>query len=138
MKEDCIFCRIISGQIPPAKVGETKNALAFLDIAPANKGHTLVIPKMHAERFDQLDPAVCTEMAALAQQVARRMIVALKVQGYNILLNNGRASGQEVPHCHLHIIPRYANDGIRLHWLHKSYGQNELNETAHLLFLGKA
>jgi histidine triad (HIT) family protein len=111
---DCIFCNIVAGKIPSVKVMETPRVLAFLDLAPVNYGHTLVIPKEHHENFLDLPDDLWTEMGRVSRQVARALEKALYARGFNIGMNNFEAAGQVVFHAHLHVIPRYPNDGLCL------------------------
>jgi histidine triad (HIT) family protein len=108
---DCIFCKITAHEIPAHLVYENDQVLAFLDIHPASRGHTMVIPKVHAERLDQLDDR---HIGPLFQGVKRVMALlerALKPGGLNVGWNHGWAAGQHVNHLHVHLIPRYAGDG---------------------------
>lgn len=113
---DCIFCKIVSGQIPCTKVFENDAVLAFLDIAPAAEGHTLVIPKQHTERVDAADANTLIEIAKVLPAIAAAVQQAAGAEGYNVLCNNGAASGQVVPHVHFHIIPRKTHDGVIKAW----------------------
>ena len=134
---DCVFCKIIAGDIPCHRVFENEHLLAFLDIAPLARGHTVVIPKAHAERLDQLDPEVVAEIGRRLGRIGRRVVSATAADGYNVLQNNGGVAGQVVPHVHFHIIPRRSDDGLGYRWNAKSAAQDELaalaariNETA--------
>lgn len=111
---DCIFCSIAAGKIPSTKVLETPRVLAFLDIAPVNYGHTLVIPKEHYQNLLDLPDDLWTEMGRVSRQVARALQKALYARGFNLGMNNFEAAGQVVFHAHLHVIPRYTNDGLHL------------------------
>jgi histidine triad (HIT) family protein len=116
---DCIFCKIVAGEIPAEKVYEDADTLAFLDINPNNFGHTLVLPKEHFGNIFDLPENVFCAMQRTAQKIAR----ALKgtgAEGVNIISNNDSAAGQVVFHAHTHVIPRYADDGYR-HWPQKKY-----------------
>ena len=133
----CVFCKIIAGDIPCHRVFENDHLLAFLDIAPLARGHTVVIPKAHAERLDQLDPEVVAEIGRQLGRIGRRVVSVTAAEGYNVLQNNGRVAGQVVPHVHFHIIPRRSDDGLGYRWNAKSAAQDELaalatriNETA--------
>ncbi len=110
----CIFYRIVAGGLPAVKVMETPRVLAFLDIAPVNYGHTLVIPKEHHENLLDLPDDLWTEMGRISRQVARALQKALYARGFNIGMNNFEAAGQEVFHAHVHVIPRYTHDGLHL------------------------
>ena len=118
---DCIFCKVVSGQIPSAKVFENDRVLAFLDISPVSDGHTLVIPKAHYARLDQADPAVLQDIAAVLGNLAAAVQKAAGAEAYNVLCNNGAAAGQVVEHLHFHIIPRSKGDGVFGHWPAKAY-----------------
>ncbi len=126
---DCIFCRIAAGQLPAARVLETPTVLAFLDIAPVNYGHTLVIPKAHYPNLLELPDELWKEMGQVCRRVARSVQLGLKAQGFNINMNNFEAAGQEVFHAHVHVIPRYLGDGLKL-FPQGSYGPGEMDGTA--------
>ena len=111
---DCIFCGIAAGELPAERVMETPGVLAFLDIAPVNYGHTLVIPKAHYQNLLELPDALWTEMGQVCRRVAQALQAALRAQGFNIDMNNFEAVGQAVFHAHLHVIPRYHTDGLKL------------------------
>ena len=132
MADDCIFCRIAIGEIPCSKVFENDRFLAFLDISPAVKGHTLVIPKKHYETLLDISQDELKEMSVIVQNIARAVDRSLKAEGINILQNNRKVAGQEIPHLHIHIIPRKTGDGNVFEWKHMKYEDNEMN-----LFLAK-
>ncbi len=108
----CLFCRIAAGEIPSEKVLENERAFAFLDIRPLQRGHVLVVPKRHHERFSDMTPEDAAAVMDLAQHVARRQSRALGAAGITIAVNDGRAAGQEVMHVHVHLVPRAETDGI--------------------------
>lgn len=110
----CIFCKIASGQAPAVRVYENAGVLAFLDVVPVHFGHTLVIPKAHYENFLDLPDSLWLEMSQVSRQVARALLQVLDAQGFNVAMNNFAAAGQLVFHAHIHIIPRYADDGLHL------------------------
>jgi len=113
---DCIFCKIIAGQIPCTKVYEDAACLVFMDINPISPGHTLVVPKKHYEAITEM-PA--EEAAALYRPIpalAAAVKAALKAEALNVLQNNGRAAGQAVDHLHVHLIPRWVGDGLGFRW----------------------
>jgi histidine triad (HIT) family protein len=126
---DCIFCRIAQGQLPAARVLETPGVLAFLDIAPVNYGHTLVIPKVHYRNLLELPDELWTEMGQVSRRVAQALRVTLYAQGFNIGMNNFEAAGQVVFHAHIHVIPRYFSDGLKL-FPQESYKPGDLEKTA--------
>lgn len=125
MSEECIFCKIVRGEIPCAKVYESENVLAFLDIAPVQPGHSLVIPKEHHPTLFDIPPALAEELLQALQKVGQAVMHATKAQGLNLGMNNHKAAGQLVPHAHYHLIPRFEGDGLRL-WPQKSYDDTEL------------
>ena len=104
---DCIFCKIVAGEIPAHKVYEDERTLAFLDIMPAARGHTLVIPKEHAAGIDDINPDTLAATMVCAQTVARILRSRLQPDGLNVFQNNGAAAGQEVFHFHLHLVPQW-------------------------------
>ena len=116
MSENCIFCKIAKGEIPSHKVYEDDDFLAFLDIAPAAMGHTLIIPKRHAGNLFELDAVSAARLIPLAQKLAEKVKAETGCEGVNLLQNNGEAAGQSVFHFHLHIIPRFAGDGVLPVW----------------------
>ena len=116
-EDDCIFCKIIAGEIPSAKVYEDEKVYAFLDISQVTKGHTLVIPKIHTENIYQTAPDVAGDLFARIPQVARAIEAAFEPVGLNVLNNNGEAAGQSVFHLHIHLLPRYGDkDGFQAAW----------------------
>ena len=110
--KDCIFCRIVRGESPSAKVFENEKVLAFLDINPVSKGHTLVIPKAHYVGFSEVSADLLTEMGRVLQRIGQAATSRLGSDGFNVLLNNGRAAGQLIDHAHFHLVPRTAGDGV--------------------------
>ncbi len=114
---DCIFCKIINGEIPSAKVYEDEHVYAFLDISQVTKGHTLVIPKEHVPNVYELQEDVAKNLFAAVPKLANALKKAYDPVGLNILNNNGEAAGQSVFHIHLHLIPRYGKgDGFGAVW----------------------
>lgn len=112
----CIFCKIIKGEIPCKKIYEDEKNLSFLDIYPRSIGHALVIPKQHCVTLDELTVADVASFAMAVQTVAKLLKNKLNAPAFNIVSNNGVESGQEVAHLHFHILPRFANDGIHVHF----------------------
>jgi histidine triad (HIT) family protein len=121
MAQDCIFCRIAAGEIPSAKVYESETVLAFLDIAPVNAGHALVLPKAHHETLWDLPAELGEDLLRAVKSVADAVKVETGAQGLNLMQNNYEAAGQLVPHVHFHLIPRFDDDGLKL-WPQKPYG----------------
>jgi histidine triad (HIT) family protein len=130
---DCIFCKIINGEIPSAKVFENEHVLAFLDISQVTKGHTLVIPKLHNENIFDLEPESARNLFEAVPKIANAIKDEFNPLGMNILQNSGKHAGQEVFHLHLHLLPRYGNgDGFGAVWkTHNSeYTPSDLQEIA--------
>lgn len=114
---DCIFCKIINGDIPSAKVYEDEHVYAFLDISQVTKGHTLVIPKVHKENIYELTPEIASNLFKVVPKIANSIQSQFEPIGLNLLNNNGEAAGQSVFHYHLHILPRYGKgDGFGAVW----------------------
>jgi histidine triad (HIT) family protein len=111
-----IFTRIVAGEIPAAKVFEDEHTLAFLDINPASRGHTLVIIKDERPGLLDLTAEQAAAVARTTQRVARAIVAALQPEGFNIVQNNGAVAGQTVMHYHVHIIPRWSGDHVLAHW----------------------
>jgi histidine triad (HIT) family protein len=107
----CVCCRLVSGELPRTLVDEGERCIVMLDRNQAARGHLLVIPKVHVTQWHELDADVAAEMAAKAHGWARAVVEALRPAGYNLLINNGAAAGQDVFHVHLHITPRTPGDG---------------------------
>jgi histidine triad (HIT) family protein len=126
---DCIFCKIVRGELPSYKVYEDENVLAFLDIHPVSPGHVLIVPKEHATNiFD-----ISSENWGRVQEVARKIAIALEkatgADGVNLMMNNREHAGQVVDHAHVHLIPRFRGDGLKL-WPHKEYKEGEAEAAA--------
>jgi histidine triad (HIT) family protein len=114
--DGCVFCRMVAGEIPVARVYEDEAVLAFLDIAPISDGHTLVIPKQHCSTIHECDPGVLADVALRLGKIAKAVVTVMESDGYNVLSNNGGAAGQVVDHLHFHIIPRKSGDGVFTEW----------------------
>ena len=110
---NCVFCRIVAGVHPAEIVYQDERVIAFLDINPLNPGHTLVIPKAHVERLSDLPAELTGPLLAAAVRVAKAAQEALGAAGVNLIVNDGRAAGQAIPHLHLHVVPRFPRDGGR-------------------------
>lgn len=111
MSDDCIFCKIIAGDIPGRIVAETDDALAFLDANPMARGHTLVIPKAHRQRIADLSQEESRAVFDLVHELTPRIESAVDADAHTVGINDGEDAGQEVPHAHVHIIPRFEGDG---------------------------
>ncbi|MCS6936292.1 MAG: HIT family protein [Candidatus Bipolaricaulota bacterium] len=131
---DCIFCQIVRGERSAYKVYEDSDTLAFLDIFPLVEGHTLVIPKAHCERLQDLHPDLTAKVAHAVRAVTEKLEKALGAPATTIGINNGKAAGQVVPHLHIHILPRYENDGGgTIHSVVRTTTQRSLEEICHLI-----
>ena len=118
---ECVFCRIVKGEIPSARLLETDLVLSFLDIAPVNPGHALVIPKRHSETILELTGEELDACIRTVQKLAGAVMAATGAVGCNVLQNNHRCAGQLVMHAHFHVIPRLPEDGFRFGWRSRSY-----------------
>jgi histidine triad (HIT) family protein len=127
--DECLFCKIVRGEIPCFKIYEDKNFLSFLTIGPVNKGHTLVVPKKHYQTILDIDKNELGKLMEIVQKITPAVIKGTKAEGFNIHINNKRAAGQLVDHLHIHIIPRYENDGFQ-HWPQSSYNKGEPEKIA--------
>jgi histidine triad (HIT) family protein len=130
MHKDCIFCKIVGGEIPCFKVYEDEHTLAFMDINPVNPGHCLVVPKVHAPNlFESEDQELALTMATV-RKVARAVQKALNPYGLNLLQANGPGAAQSVFHLHIHIIPRERDDDLRMNWGLKAGNKDEIAKVA--------
>jgi histidine triad (HIT) family protein len=111
MADDCVFCAIVDGEIPARTVHETDDVLAFLDANPLVPGHTLVIPKAHHERLADLPADLAASVWAAVSDLGPRVEAAVDADGATVGVNDGAAAGQEVPHVHVHLVPRHEGDG---------------------------
>ena len=110
--ENCLFCKIIRGEIPCCKVYEDDLILAFLDIAPFNIGHTVIIPKDHQNSITTLDEIYANRIIKMAPKIGVALMRTINAEGFNLFLNNGSVAGQTVWHCHMHVLPRFAGDKV--------------------------
>ena len=115
-KDDCIFCKLANGDIPTNSIYEDEDFKVILDMAPAAKGHALVLPKHHFDNIYDMEPEVLGKAAQVGQKVINHAKEALGCQGYNIVQNNGEVAGQTVFHFHMHLIPRYKDDNAGFGW----------------------
>ena len=113
---DCIFCKIAGGEIPSYTVYEDNDFRAIMDIAPASKGHVIILPKVHAADVFELEEDIASKIYVVAQKIAKAVKEATGCDGVNILQNNGEAAGQTVFHYHMHLIPRYKEDEVTIAW----------------------
>lgn len=128
--EECIFCKIIEGKIPAAKVYEDQYVISFLDIMPANKGHCLIVPKRHAQNLIEMGDDDLAATIKAAKKVARAISLSFGNGSFNIVMNNGKEAGQLVNHAHIHVIPRFQKDRLRIRWSHLKYEGDEMKEYA--------
>ncbi len=122
---DCIFCKIIAREIPATVVYEDDDVLVFMDIGPIVKGHALVISKKHYDPVTETPDEIVAKLHLTAKRIADAQMNGLGADGVNIMQNNGAASGQEVPHIHVHVIPRFNDDGHHWNWNAKKYDDFE-------------
>lgn len=127
---DCIFCKIVAGEIPCAKLLEDDAAVAFLDIGPLADGHVLLIPKAHYETIDRMPADVAGHVLKHLPGLAKAVQSAVGSEGVNVLENNGRIAHQFVPHVHFHIIPRRAGDEFHFNWPAGKYPPGRAEELA--------
>jgi histidine triad (HIT) family protein len=114
---DCIFCKIVAGEIPSTIVAEGDRTIAFMDIRPANPGHVLVIPRAHCKDVHEIEPDDLRAVAVMAREIAGRLVERLGADGVNLLSSSGAVAWQSVFHFHMHVIPRYDGDPLRLPWV---------------------
>jgi len=130
---NCIFCKIIAGEIPSHIVYQDENVFAFLDIHPCSKGHTVVIPKKHFGTLEEMGTNTFATFMLGLRAAQEKVQTVLKPDGVNIGINNGSAAGQAVPHAHWHIIPRYEGDGGgSMHSIVRSKDTGDVKEIAQL------
>jgi histidine triad (HIT) family protein len=128
--DGCVFCKMVAGEIPVAKVYEDDVVFAFLDIGPISDGHTLVIPRQHCTRIHECEPDVLADVASRLGKIAEAVMTAVEADGYNVLSNNGSAAGQVVDHLHFHIIPRKTGDGVFTEWPSYRYKPGRVEKLA--------
>ena len=127
---ECIFCKIINGEIPAAKVYEDELVVAFMDIAPINFGHVLVIPKEHHQSISTVPENVAGRMFSIGSRIGILLKRFDEYDGYNLHLADGTVAGQVVMHVHLHVVPRGAEDGFRWNWRQLDYPEGKMAEIA--------
>lgn len=129
-EEDCIFCKIVAGEIPAQIVEQDEHTLTFMDIAPATRGHALVIPKRHATDLLEIETDELAAVAAAAKRQAARARERLGADGVNLLNSCGKAAWQTVFHFHMHVIPRYLGDPLKLPWVPTAGDMDEIAAAA--------
>jgi histidine triad (HIT) family protein len=127
---ECLFCRIVAGELPATKVAEDERTVAFMDINPGARGHLLVVPRAHARDLLEIGQEDLAAVAATAQRMARLLGERLGADGVNLLNSCGEAAWQTVFHFHLHVIPRYTGDPLRLPWTPAPGDRDEIAEAA--------
>jgi histidine triad (HIT) family protein len=127
---DCIFCKIVAGELPATVVDEDEQTIAFMDINPATRGHALVIPRAHTDDLLAIEPVQLAAVSAAAQRLARRAKERLGADGVNVLNSCGAAAWQTVFHFHLHVIPRYHDDPLHLPWVPSAGDPEEIAAAA--------
>lgn len=132
-ESDCIFCQIVAGEIPGQIVQEDERTVAFMDIAPATRGHALVVPRRHARDLLEIEAEDLEATILAAQRLAGRAVEALGADGVNLLNSCGRAGWQTVFHFHVHVIPRYEGDPLRLPWIPAEGDPDEIAAAAQAL-----
>ena len=128
--DECVFCKMVAGQIPVTIIYEDDVVLSFLDIGPLSDGHTLVIPKKHFEKLHECPSEILGHVGSRLGRIAKAVSDAMGSDGYNVLCNNGSAAGQLVGHVHFHIIPRNTGDGVFDRWPAYKYQQGKTEEIA--------
>lgn len=126
---NCLFCKIVSGEIPSKKVYEDEYFMAFLDINPANAGHALIIPKQHYQTIISIPEDDLFGLSKVIKRLASAVRETMNAEGLNILQFNGTVAGQTIPHLHFHLIPRYKDDGFNFGWPHKQLPDEEMEAT---------
>lgn len=116
VKDDCIFCKLANGVFPTNTVYEDEDFRVFLDLSPATKGHSLIVPKNHCANLLDLDEVTGSKIMPLASKIAKKLKDKLGCEGLNLVQNNGELAGQTVFHFHMHVIPRYAGDSQSINW----------------------
>lgn len=132
-KEDCIFCKIVNGEIPSKTLYEDSMFKVILDVSPATKGHALILAKDHYANLFELPEDIAAEAIKLAKKMAAKMKENLQADGFNLVQNNGETAGQTVSHFHFHLIPRYKDDGQHILWNPTTVTQDELEEIKNLI-----
>ncbi|HEY3021147.1 MAG TPA: HIT domain-containing protein [Solirubrobacteraceae bacterium] len=127
---DCLFCKIVAGEIPSTRIDEDERTVAFMDINPATRGHALVVPREHTRDLLSIDQDELAAVAAAAKRLAARATERLGADGINLLNSCGPAAWQTVFHFHVHVIPRYDDDPLRLPWVPGPGDPDEIEATA--------
>lgn len=131
--ENCIFCKIGSGDIPSYKLYEDEDFKVFLDLSPTSYGHALIIPKEHYKNLFELDDTIASKALVLAKKVGAAMMNTLHCDGLNVLQNNGKAAGQTMFHFHIHLIPRYKEDDTKIIFAENSLTEDDAKKIIDLI-----
>ncbi len=130
---DCLFCKIVAGEVPSTRIAEDERTVAFMDINPATRGHALVVPREHARDLLEIEPEDLAAVSVMAQRIAKRADEALGCDGISLINSCGAAAWQTVFHFHMHVIPRYAGDPLKLPWVPGPGDPDEIREAAEAL-----
>ena len=130
---NCIFCKIANGEIPSSTIYEDDDFRVILDLGPAAKGHALILPKEHFKDVCELDETIAAKVLPLGAKIGAAMMKGLGCAGFNLVQNNGTAAGQTVFHFHMHLIPRYEDDGQKIAWNPKEAAAEDLTAVKELL-----
>ena len=133
MRDDCIFCKLANGVFATRSIYEDEDFNVILDLAPATKGHALILPKQHSYNIYDLPDDTAAKVFVLAKKLAQMMTERLGCEGFNIVQNNGTVAGQTVFHFHLHLIPRYADDQQKIGWNPQEMSAEELDKIKEML-----
>ena len=133
MKDDCIFCKLANGVFPTNSIYEDEDFNVILDVGPATKGHALILPKEHYDNLYELPDELAGKAMILAKKLAKKITEKLSADGLNVVQNNGETAGQTVMHYHLHLIPRYKNDGQHILWNPTEPSKEELESVRDLI-----
>jgi histidine triad (HIT) family protein len=133
MSDDCIFCAIASGTAPAELLDSDEHTISFMDINPATRGHALVIPRRHSRDLMDIDPEDLRHTSLAAQRLGRRMGETLDAAGFNLLNASGAAAWQTVFHFHIHVIPRYEDDPLKLPWIPRGAEAEEIRQVASVI-----
>ena len=125
--EECLFCKIVKGELPSSKLYEDEDTLAFLDLFPVNKGHSLVISKEHYENIFDVPEETLSKVSSVMKTVADAVKKGVNADGISIAQSNGKNAGQVIPHIHFHVMPRFKDDGLKL-WPQGKYEEGEMDK----------
>ena len=125
--EECLFCKIVKGELPSSKIYEDEDTLAFLDLFPVNKGHSLVISKEHYENIFDVPAESLAKISSVMKNVADAVKKGVNADGISIAQSNGKDAGQVIPHIHFHVMPRFKDDGLKL-WPQGKYEEGEMDK----------